>query len=55
MLVAYTPNIGVTLPTADGVRSVRIRELMPLGAVWTVEDGTQAFDPTIFEDGPASS
>jgi hypothetical protein len=23
---------------------------MPLGAVWTVEEGTQEFDPTIFED-----
>jgi len=29
-----------------GIRSVRIRDLMPLGAVWTVEGGTQAFDPT---------
>ena len=55
VLFDYHPNIRVILPTADGVRSVRIRELMPLAAVWTVEDGTQAFDPTIFEDGPASS
>jgi hypothetical protein len=23
---------------------------MPLGAVWTVEDGTQPFDAAIFED-----
>jgi len=34
---------------------VAIRDLMPLGAVWTVEDGTQDFDPKIFEDGTASA
>jgi hypothetical protein len=27
---------------------------MPLGAVWSAEDGTQAFDPAIFEDFPDS-
>jgi hypothetical protein len=31
-----------------GVRSVRIKDVMPLGAVWTVEEGTQDFDPAVF-------
>ena len=50
VLFDYHPDIRVILPTAQGVRSVRVRDLMPLGAVWTVEDGTQEFDPTIFDD-----
>jgi cytidine deaminase len=50
VLFDYHPNIRVILPTVEGVRSVRVRDLLPLGAVWTVENGTQAFDPTIFED-----
>jgi cytidine deaminase len=54
-LFDYHPKIRVILPTADGVRTVGIRQLMPLGAVWTVEDGTQEFDPTIFEDRQASA
>src|SRR3954467_4878837 len=45
ILLDYHPGIRVLLPTADGIRSVRILDLMPLGAVWTVADGTQAFDP----------
>jgi hypothetical protein len=48
VLFDYYPDIRVILPTAEGVRIVRVRDLMPLGAVWTVEDGTQEFDPTIF-------
>lgn len=55
VLFDYHPDIRVILPTAEGVRSVHVRDLMPLGAVWTVQDGTQEFDPTIFEDGPASA
>lgn len=47
-------RIRVILPTPEGVRSVEIRHLMPLGAVWSAEDGTQAFDPAIFEDSPDS-
>jgi hypothetical protein len=31
-----------------GVRSVRITDLMPLGAVWTPAEGTQDFDPELF-------
>ncbi len=43
VLFDYYPGIRVILPTADGLRSVRIRDLMPLAAVWTFEDGTQPF------------
>ncbi len=50
VLFDYYPTIRVILPTGEGLRSVRIRDLMPLGAVWTVEEGTQAFDATIFDD-----
>jgi cytidine deaminase len=50
VLFDYHPNIRVILPTPDGVRSVRIKDIMPLAAVWTVEDGTQSFDPSLFED-----
>ncbi len=50
VLFDYHPSIRVILPTAEGVRSVRIKDLMPLGAVWTVKEGTQEFDPTIFEN-----
>ncbi|MHB1472391.1 MAG: cytidine deaminase family protein [Dermatophilaceae bacterium] len=55
VLFDYHPNIRVILPTTEGVRSVSVRDLMPLGAVWTVADGTQEFDPTIFEDGADST
>lgn len=37
------------LPTEHGVRSVRITDLMPLGSVWTAEEGTKPFDPSVFE------
>lgn len=30
----------------------RSKDLMPLGAVWTPEEGTQGYDPSIFEDSP---
>ena len=49
VLFDYYPTIRVILPTGEGLRSVRIRDLMPLGAVWTVEEGTLAFDATIFD------
>jgi cytidine deaminase len=52
VLFDYHRHIRVILPTAAGVRSVRITDLMPLATVWTVDDGTQPFDPAIFEDGP---
>jgi hypothetical protein len=49
ILFDYHPRIRVILPTPDGVRSVKISDLMPLGAVWTPEEGTRAFDPGLFE------
>jgi hypothetical protein len=39
----------VHTPTPDGVRSVNITDLMPPGAVWTPEEGTREFDPSLFE------
>jgi cytidine deaminase len=47
VLFDYHPNIRVILPTAGGIRSVRIKDLTTLAAVWTVEVGTQEFDPTL--------
>jgi cytidine deaminase len=41
VLFDYHPKIWVILPTPDGIRSVRITDLMPLGAKWTIADGTQ--------------
>jgi cytidine deaminase len=29
--------------------AVRITDLMPLGAVWTPDEGTQPFDPGLFD------
>ena len=54
VLFDYHPNICVILPTAEGVKSVQIKDLMPLAAIWTVKAGTQQFDPAIFEDRPDS-
>ena len=54
ILFDYHPGIRVILPTPEGIRSVKITDLMPLGAVWSATDGTQAFDPAIFE-GTADS
>lgn len=50
ILFDYHPRIRVILPTGEGPRSVRVRDLMPLGAVWTVEEGTQPYDPGVFAD-----
>jgi cytidine deaminase len=50
VLLDYHPGIRVILPTGEGPRSVRITDLMPLAARWTVESGTQEFDPAIFGD-----
>jgi hypothetical protein len=46
-LLDYHPGIRVILPTDHGVRSVRIKDLMPLGYVWNAEGGTQVFDPAL--------
>ncbi|WP_053203893.1 cytidine deaminase family protein [Jiangella muralis] len=48
ILFDYHPGIRVLLPAADGVRAVPIEELLPLAAVWTVDGGTQAYDPGRF-------
>ncbi len=48
ILFDYHPKIRVILPTEVGARSVSIRELMPLAAVWTLESGTQDYDPGLF-------
>lgn len=50
VLFDYYPNIRVVLPTKYGVRSVLITDLMPLAALWTVDGGTQSYDPAIFTD-----
>jgi hypothetical protein len=47
--VYHHPGIRVILPTPDGVRSVRITDLMPLGTVWDPVEGTKDFDPGDFE------
>jgi hypothetical protein len=52
--LASCPGIRVILPTPEGIRSVKITDLMPLGAVWSATEGTQSFDPAIFEDAPDS-
>ncbi len=54
VLFDYHPGIRVMLPTPEGIRSVEITHLMPLGAVWSAADGTQLFDPALFEDAPDS-
>ena len=48
ILFDYHPGIRVILPSGEGIRSVRIRDLMPLGAVWTPDVGTQPYDPGLF-------
>ncbi|MFF4960692.1 cytidine deaminase family protein [Streptomyces sp. NPDC001222] len=49
VLFDYHPSIRVILPTPEGIKSVRIKDLMPLAAVWTPESGTQPFDQSIFD------
>ncbi|MGH3096997.1 MAG: cytidine deaminase family protein [Streptosporangiales bacterium] len=50
VLFDYHPGIRVVLPTELGARSVLITDLMPLAAVWTVDGGTQHYDPALFTD-----
>lgn len=49
ILFDYHPRIRVLLPTTEGVRAVRIEVLLPFAGAWTVDGGTQAFDPARFE------
>jgi hypothetical protein len=44
------PKIRAIMATECGVRSVLIRDLMPLAVVWTVEGGTQDYDPGLFAE-----
>lgn len=44
ILFDYHPRISVILPTPEGIRNVRITDLMPLGAVSSATEGTQPFD-----------
>ncbi|WP_406450512.1 cytidine deaminase [Streptomyces sp. NBC_00876] len=41
VLFDYHPGIRVILPTPEGLRSVRIKDLMPLAGGWTIEGGAQ--------------
>lgn len=43
----YHPGVRV-LPTDEGIESVSILDLMPLASRWTVEGGTEAYDPDLF-------
>lgn len=49
VLFDYHPNVRVILPTEKGVRSVLITDLMPLAAGWTIDGGTQPYDPALFD------
>ncbi|GLX02772.1 hypothetical protein [Microtetraspora sp. NBRC 16547] len=49
ILLDYHPRIRVLLPTASGVKSVRITDLMPLAARWDAAEGAQPFDAGVFE------
>lgn len=44
VLLDYHPSIRVVLPTAVGVRSVTIADLMPLAAQWTVDGGMESVE-----------
>jgi cytidine deaminase len=48
VLLDYHPDIRVILPTEDGLRSVRVTDLIPLGAAWDIEEGAKAFDSNMF-------
>lgn len=45
ILLDYHPDIRVILPTAEGVRSVRIKDLMPYATGWSPEEGSIAYRP----------
>jgi len=49
ILFDYHPTIRVLLPTSEGVRSVRIVDLMPYAAAWSMNDGVAAFDPSVYD------
>ena len=45
----YYPDIQVILPTAEGARKVRIRDLMPLAFVWKAVEDDAASEPPVSE------
>jgi cytidine deaminase len=53
VLFDYYPDVRVILPTEHGVKSVLIADLMPLAAAWTVDGGTQQYDPAVFTTPPS--
>ena len=40
----------MTLAAEEGVTGVRIGDLIPLKARWTVDGGTQPYDPALFDE-----
>jgi cytidine deaminase len=50
VLFDYHPAVRVILPTEEGVKSVLITDLMPLAALWTVDGGTQPYNPALFHE-----
>jgi len=45
VLIDYHPKIRVILPTPEGIRSVKITDLMPLGFAWSAAAGHQEAGP----------
>ncbi len=48
ILFDYHPGIRVLIPTGEGVRVAKIETLMPYNAAWTIDGGTQQYDPDRF-------
>lgn len=48
VLFDYHPTVRVILPTEQGLKSLLIADLLPLAALWTVEGGTQPYNPALF-------
>jgi cytidine deaminase len=40
VLFDYYPEIRVILPTPEGVRSVTVRDLMPMATAWSIDGGS---------------
>lgn len=44
VLLDYYPGVRVILPTEHGLRTAPIEALMPLAAVWTIENGVESLE-----------
>lgn len=44
VLLDYYPGVRVILPTEHGLRAAPIEVLMPLAAVWTIENGVESLE-----------